>query len=211
MSEKFEIISSLPDKTSLEEVLDLYFEAFGLKAVHLDFLTPRTEIIRSTLRECIKPEYGIYALRSGRVVGFLALEDGKNGRFYDLRMQQLIRHFGLFGGLWRAVLHALMNGHEKHGPETIRIDTIAVNGDVRGLGIGSRLLEAADEKACQLGRKCIALEVIDTNPRAQLLYERHGYAVIRKKYYGRLTRRAGFDSLHLMRKALTKGSKSRGL
>ncbi len=202
MDTHVEITHVLPSSDALTDVIDLFIEAFEPKLIHLDFLSSRMELIRRVLSESIHPDYGFYAVSKGRVVGFLALEDGKNGGFFEIGLRQMSTHFGFFGGLWRYVVQQLSHGYMRHPDTVIRIECIAVWADVRGSGIGSRLLEAAHDHARSLGRQAVDLEVIDTNPGARALYERMGYTVQWTKRYGSLTRAAGFESMHKMEKKL---------
>jgi ribosomal-protein-alanine N-acetyltransferase len=65
------------------------------------------------------------------------------------------------------------------------ISTLAVAPEVRGQGIGRRLLEASLEQARQLGAAMATLEVRVSNQRAIDLYQQHGFAVVgrRRRYY----------------------------
>ena len=57
------------------------------------------------------------------------------------------------------------------------IASLAVSPDSRGLGIGSRLIDFAEERS-RPSSKHIFLCVSSFNIRARSLYERHGYAVV---------------------------------
>ncbi|WP_321385210.1 GNAT family N-acetyltransferase [uncultured Enterococcus sp.] len=70
-------------------------------------------------------------------------------------------------------------------PETLPnewyLDTISVGADYRGLGIGSKLLEALPELAEREGKHVIGLSVDEANPNAKRLYERHGFSVVEER------------------------------
>ena len=68
---------------------------------------------------------------------------------------------------------ALLERRER--PDCLLMDGIAVRDDQRGAGIGTRLLEALESHARDLGKTSIRLDVIDTNPGARRLYERFGF------------------------------------
>ncbi len=55
------------------------------------------------------------------------------------------------------------------------INVVAVVPRCRGIGLGSRLLDVAREKAVQLGKRGLSLIVSDANLGARRLYERLGY------------------------------------
>lgn len=61
-------------------------------------------------------------------------------------------------------------------PGTYYVSSVTVAPEARGLGIGSRLLEAGAEGGREKGFDAISLLVADGNPRAKALYERIGYA-----------------------------------
>lgn len=65
------------------------------------------------------------------------------------------------------------------------IYSIAVLKDYRGKGIGTALLEEAEQHALALGAEVIQLEV-RYNSKAVALYQRNGYSVkhIKNNYYG---------------------------
>ena len=62
---------------------------------------------------------------------------------------------------------------------------LAVHPDLRGLGIGSELLELSVREARHRGSRYLYLEVREGNPAAQRLYERAGFEVVgvREGYY----------------------------
>lgn len=78
------------------------------------------------------------------------------------------------------------------------INNLAVRPELRGRGLGARLLEAAIDEARMLGATILTLEVRQSNVPAQRLYERAGFhqASVRKSYYTQPVE----DGLVLMRK-----------
>lgn len=78
------------------------------------------------------------------------------------------------------------------------INNLAVRPDLRGQGLGTRLLEAVVDEARLLGATILTLEVRESNVAAQRLYERAGFyqAGVRKSYYTQPVE----DGLVLMRK-----------
>lgn len=63
-------------------------------------------------------------------------------------------------------------------PDAAEIGSLAVHGLVQSQGIGSLLIDAAEQRARARGLASAVVGVEDDNPRAQRLYERLGYAVI---------------------------------
>ena len=88
------------------------------------------------------------------------------------------------------VVHAGPTGH------VITIDVIAA---ARRSGLGSRLLQAAEERLRAAGSRAVGLETAVDNQAALSFYKRHGYSVVRTwpRYYSN-----GVDAL-MMKKELT--------
>ena len=63
-------------------------------------------------------------------------------------------------------------------PGTFYINALAAYPEYRGLGLGTKLLEAAHTLASEAGCDELSLEVFDGNEGAVRLYERHGYREI---------------------------------
>ena len=63
-------------------------------------------------------------------------------------------------------------------PGTFYINALAAYPEYRGLGLGTRLLEAAQALASEAGCQELSLEVFDQNKDALRLYERYGYREI---------------------------------
>lgn len=77
-----------------------------------------------------------------------------------------------------------------------RIYSVVVSPQARGLGIGDRLVEAAEGAAQREGRDAVTLEVRADNPAARALYAKRGYVEVRAlpAYYD-----DGADGLRLER------------
>jgi len=73
----------------------------------------------------------------------------------------------------------------RHGSAQARLYSIAVAPEAQGLGLGARLLGAAERAARRRGRRVLGLEVRVDNPAAIALYERRGYRRVgrRARYY----------------------------
>jgi len=83
--------------------------------------------------------------------------------------------YGTFAAVPRLLLVAPLD--TKPPPGCLYVDWIAVAPEARGRGVGSELLAFAETVAAQRGLPALALDVIDTNPRAQALYARLGFDV----------------------------------
>ena len=64
---------------------------------------------------------------------------------------------------------------ENLAPGTWYVNVLAVRPQFRGLGLGTRLLDVADETGRACGKRGMSVIVSDANPGARQLYERCGY------------------------------------
>ena len=64
---------------------------------------------------------------------------------------------------------------ENLAPGTWYVNVLAVRPQFRGLGLGTRLLDFADQTGRRLGKRGMSVIVSDANPGARRLYERCGY------------------------------------
>ena len=111
-------------------------------------------------------------------------------------MKALGWFYGLAGYL---AFHAFEPGIARN---ELRIECLAVAPEKRGQGIGTLLLTAVDELAKAKGFDAVRLEVVDTNPNAQRLYERQGFRVTRTRHYPYLRRFVGYSGVNIMIKQL---------
>lgn len=78
------------------------------------------------------------------------------------------------------------------------MDGITVHREMRGLGIGTRLLDEIKRYARENGYSSVRLDVIDTNPGARRLYEREGFVATKTEHFGYLRRILGFGAATTM-------------
>jgi GNAT superfamily N-acetyltransferase len=84
--------------------------------------------------------------------------------------------FATFVGASGRGLVAIADGYAHEG--TVDIGGMWVQPDLRGRGIGRRLLEAVIEWAAIRGASRLDLTVVTTNDRALMLYERAGFIAV---------------------------------
>lgn len=106
------------------------------------------------------------ALQEEVVLGIVVLYDGKIGRQLDRQLEAQLAEKGI---------HVTLDV-EAHDDEYY-IDTICVSEKARGLGIGTKLLQFAEENGKQLGYDKISLNVELEKMDARRLYERMGYVI----------------------------------
>jgi len=63
----------------------------------------------------------------------------------------------------------------EYGGRTWLLDELVIEASRRGHGLGGAFLDALERRARASGVACVWLEVDADNPRARVLYERHGY------------------------------------
>ncbi|MFH8933936.1 GNAT family N-acetyltransferase [Streptomyces griseosporeus] len=154
---------------SEEEVAALYWEAFGRK------LSPALgppETGRAFLASHLHHDRGVTALRDGRVVGVAGYRLGGRG-LTGGTARDVLSAYGLLRGVPRLAVLALFERSAAEGE--LVMDGIAVDAAQRGTGIGSLLLREVAAVAAEHGCHRVRLDVIDVNPRARALYERHGF------------------------------------
>jgi ribosomal protein S18 acetylase RimI-like enzyme len=146
------------------------------------------------VRRAIDPDTALVACIDDQVVGFAALAD-RERRFVAPGPSDFRAVYSPLMRRLRAAIWSRTTTTPR--PHQLLLEGLATAPAARGRGVGTRLLEAVDERASALGRTEIILEVIDTNPRAKALYERHGYRTVTTVTSG-WYRLAGFRSFDLM-------------
>lgn len=125
------------------------------------------------LRSSLDPSHAISAVSdNGEFLGVAGFKTWQ-GAFAGGDFTALSKVYGALGALWRGVLISILE--RQCEASTLLMDGIFVVPQARGLGVGSRLLEAVEFHAAAHGLQRVRLDVIDTNPRARALYERHGF------------------------------------
>ncbi|MDJ1131730.1 GNAT family N-acetyltransferase [Streptomyces iconiensis] len=181
---------------------ELYWEAFGRK---LGSALGPTDKAVPFLAAHLNPDRAVCALRAGRLLGLVGYQH--EGRALTSgRARDVLRAYGTRSGLWRLALLALFTRTPK--PGQLVMDGIAVEAAARGRGIGGLLLEEIADLAAERGCREVRLDVIDTNPRAQALYERHGFTAVRTEHTPYLRALMGFGAVTTMRRTLTRPRRS---
>ena len=171
---QLEFLDFLPDEFR-EQAVNFYFLALKDKLEPLLGLDDRG--IR-TLSTNIATNRCIIAVYDQQLAGILGLQTDK-GEFLNPSLKILVKSYGLFGGIYR--MGGLAFLHHPTAADELYIDGIAVTEQLRGNGIGSRLLNLAEKFASNRGIRKISLEIIDTNNRAKALYERLGFVEIKQR------------------------------
>lgn len=167
-----------------EQAADIFEEAFGSKMR----MTVRDADRRGAfMRRAFRADRAIVARDGGRLLGMVGLssqgapyDGGLIGPSWDPR--PYVDLLGWHGAAW-AVWSLRMADHRPRRDE-LYVDGLAVAADARGRGVGTRLLSEVRDVARALDKDFVRLDVVDTNPRAQALYERLGYRVTRVQSFG---------------------------
>ncbi|MGM5484828.1 MAG: GNAT family N-acetyltransferase [Nanobdellota archaeon] len=189
-----EIISRLP-KRMRKDALEIYHDAF-FKKERLKFLPSSKKQAMKIYEKGADFRSGLYALEDGKVIGVLGLQSKKR-RLINYRLNSFLQEFGIFGGLFRRLWSLFSDILPLHKDE-LKIDAVAVDEGQRGRGIGTKLIAKAREIAKRRSYKRLVLNVVNTNPKAERLYKRLGFRTINKRYFGFITKKAGYTSLKKM-------------
>ena len=147
----------------------------------------------------------VVALRDGELLGMIGLSSGAGhyrGGLMDIPWDP--RPFRDLLGLPGSIRAVLSLRPSQHKPEIdeLYVDGVAVASEARGLGVGTKLLDEALVIARESGMHWLRLDVIDTNPRAQALYERLGYEVTKVQSFRYMQRIIGFGGMISMELAV---------
>ncbi|OMG00477.1 GNAT family N-acetyltransferase [Paenibacillus sp. FSL R7-0337] len=196
-----EIVDRL-DEEQKREVARLYYQAFTLKFSGIWIFSRKEQDIVDVLSRCLHYDKALYAVYEGRVVGFAGLETGV-GFFMTLNYRSLRQTFGLLGGAWRYAAYGIFRLLHGNTPSNaVHIDPLVVSEQARGLGVGTRLLEAVFAWSREADRSKVLLEVVDTNPLAKKLYERVGFRTFKVQNTRLFSSQAGFHKVLHMEKML---------
>ncbi len=189
------ILHSLEEQ-HVRSAIAIFWEAFAEK-FHIGF--SNADQIYRLFHDSLNRDNCIVAFRGDELLGILTNHTAQ-GEFFRLRLRAL---FGRFWP-WRALRIAvnLIFLSESPKPDEFIVSSISVSAGSRGLGVGTGLMNAAEERARQSGKDLMFLDVAGANKDARRLYERLGYRVTATSR-GRLIRWVTRDPVvHHMEKSL---------
>ncbi|MCY3913274.1 MAG: GNAT family N-acetyltransferase [Chloroflexi bacterium] len=180
----------------VDEALRLVYDAFA-KKFRLGF-RDADDLIR-LFRDSFDTTSCFSATVDGRFAGILTFRAGSR-EFYRLSLAALFLRFTPVRAL--RILGNLLLLSEGVGPDEFIVESLAVDPSIRGLGLGTALMQAAEAKARDMGKHTMSLGVITENEGAIRLYQRLGYTTT-KTWDGLLVRLAsGSTAVHRMEKSL---------
>lgn len=178
-------------------VAGLYWEAFGRK-LGAALNPPATG--RRFIATHLHRDRAVVALAGDRVVAVAGYQlDGRG--LTGGGVADVLDTYGLLRGAPRLALLALLERAPAAGQ--LVMDGIAVAADHRGRGIGSLLLGEVFRVAAENRCRQVRLNVIDVNPRARSLYERHGFTAVHTEQTPYLRRLMGFSAVTTMHRPVT--------
>lgn len=189
------------EDTSIEEgftedergdVAALYWEAFGRK-LRPGFIDEPTG--RMVVRAAMRSDRFLVARRAGRVMGVCGFHHDGTGAA-DLGWVRLREVHSIPAALRALLVLSVLSRSDR--PDALVLDGICVDRAARGRGMGASLLSAAADRARRIGASTVQLSVIDANPRARALYERHGFTRVGHGGLRPLSPVYGFDGYTTM-------------
>jgi ribosomal protein S18 acetylase RimI-like enzyme len=189
---KYRIFKGLPHSL-VEEAVKIYYDAFSKK---INPLVGNKEKAIPFIIQTTDFNACFYAVTDKRLLGIAGIQDKDNNFTRNIRLRELLKEFNLFRSLLIRYIYGYKTSKVKKG--VIRVDSIAVAAQARGMGIGTALLKEVFRYASDNGLENIKLEVVNTNPEARELYERLGFKAEKEVRYGFITRKAGFTSEFIM-------------
>ncbi|MFT6976182.1 MAG: ribosomal protein S18 acetylase RimI-like enzyme [Bermanella sp.] len=178
----------LPEKYR-DSAVDLYDEAFGQK---FSIAIPSREKRILFLKKCFILEYVIGAIYEDKLIGIAGFQTPKGSLTGGITYSELLSKLGFFKGNWAAIIFSLYD--RKSAFKELIMDGIAVHSDARGKGVGSHLLNEVAKYAKGHEFNIVRLDVIDTNTKAKILYERMGFKSVKIESYPYLKWLLGFSS-----------------
>ncbi|MCX4986792.1 GNAT family N-acetyltransferase [Streptomyces sp. NBC_00572] len=178
-------------------VAALYWEAFARK---LGAALNPPDKARAFLAAHLHHDRGITALVDGEVAGVAGYQLDRRG-LTGGGASDLLAAYGVLRGLPRLALLALLE--RRPAARELVMDGIAVAPEHRGKGIGGLLLREITTVAAEARCHRVRLDVIDVNPRARALYERHGFVAVRTEKTPFLRGLMGFGAVTTMHRPVT--------
>jgi ribosomal protein S18 acetylase RimI-like enzyme len=167
----------------------LYDAAFGAK---LSIAMPNPISRIAVLNEGFDPRFSFVAIKGNELVGIAGFKVAQGSFTGGISFRVLKKNLGFLNAI-RAVL-VLTLFERKHIADQLLMDGIGVSTNMRSSGIGTRLLNSLTEYAHKEGYQSVRLDVIDTNPAAQRLYERVGFVPVKIEHFAYLKWLLGFGS-----------------
>ena len=113
----------------------------------------------------------------GQLQGFLAFKTDSR-EFFVLNFLAIFTRFGPWQAI-RILFNLLLLAGRGAKSDEFVVDVVAISEASRGLGLGTALMERAEDRAREMGKRRMTLQVIGENAGAIRLYERLGFRTVR--------------------------------
>lgn len=161
------------DDGYVEDALRLAYEAFAEK-FRVGF-RDADDLVR-LFGDSVNTGHCFTAIADGKLLGVLMFQTADR-EFFHPKLAAAFARFSPVRAL-RIVLNLLLLSRTAR-PDEFIVDSLAVSPAARGLGIGTRLLGRAEDKARAMGKDTMSLDAIGENAGAIRLYERMGFKTTR--------------------------------
>ncbi|MGB0560244.1 MAG: GNAT family N-acetyltransferase [Spirulinaceae cyanobacterium] len=163
-----EYLNHLPEDLT-DPAIDLLYSAFAEKIIPIWGDAQQTQTL---FQASVDRQQCLAAVENQKLLGLLTLQS-KTAHFINPTWQRAIATYGPISGIWRKGLSLLLN--HKTQPHEWYVYFVAVAPEAQGQGVGTQLFVQLEARARQAGIKLLSLNVINTNSRAESLYERLGF------------------------------------
>jgi ribosomal protein S18 acetylase RimI-like enzyme len=157
------------DQEHVVAAVDLYLTAF---ADQLSPMLRSDDRSRSFLANSFRPRHCLCTFVDGQLVGIVGFHDDDGG-FIGFSIGDLIRAFGLFGGLWRCV--GFLGAATDYAEDEFLVDGFIVAPTMRRSGIGRAVVKVLLDMAAQVGRSRMVVDVRAENAAARGFYLSCGF------------------------------------
>ena len=192
------------DESYVEDALRLAYEAFAEK-FRVGFRD--ADDLVHLFGDSVNTGHCFTAIADGRLLGILMFQTADR-EFFHPKLAAAFTRFSPVRAL-RIVLNLLLLTRTAR-PDEFIVDSLAVSPAARGSGIGTRLMDRAEDKARAMGKKTMSLDAIGENAGAIRLYERMGFKTIRVRRSRWLELAIRSKEVRRLEKPLTGGRCDRG-
>ena len=161
------------DDSCVENALRLAYEAFA-KKLRIGFRDP-DDFVR-LFSDSVNTGHCFTAISDDKLLGILLFQTADR-EFFHLKLSTVFTRFPPVRALLIVLNLVLLSQTAR--PDEFIVDALVVNPAARGLGIGTRLLDQAEDKARAEDKGTMSLGVVGENAGAIRLYERLGFKTTR--------------------------------
>lgn len=165
--------------TDVAELADLML--FAMKEIVFNFIGRNDEVeAKNFLQTLISQEGNQYSYQNCWVWGDASAIQGMVNIYNGANLSELRKPVE---SLLQERYQMSLNVEDETGPGEYYIDTIAVYPTLRGMGIGTKILQALIQEYVVHQNKVLGLLVDEDNPKAKKLYENMGFEVVEPKLF----------------------------